>query len=1002
MTNKENNEKYKIKVNRITSENERNNHYSNYMSNDYSQIKKRVPNNTILCQLKFKPDIIINEYHQTSNNINTNINIKANLSKNTNQKLNANNNNNNAGYNTQHNNKRILFGNEKNNNVFTNKYNNNSQKIINTKKDNKKNINNNSDIFSPILNKKNANNNRDENYKKRNIHYIEEYKAKDPNKNYYRSPINNKNSNNIQMNSRGFNSNNNNNNRINNLNEKENNNPINNNLNYGRKNNAKSNKDINQQQNIVNDTSSNLCYKTFYNRRNNFSKENNSNIFFNNTNQTRNDSSVESLRDRKMKEMDSIVFASGNYINTIFNKRLKRKSNSSLIGNEYDNNSALSKLKYYRIKLFKEFMKHFEIFYSSYMRKLFLDFFDKIKSYKIHKRRDNNYIYDRKNRLKNNTTIERYGRSQSNLVNNRNDNNNYDGINILEVFKSSTMNDYYKAYNHLKKNRTKFRLFNSSLNELNNLSTSKSNYNINSAPRINKNSDNSSIKRNERNMTLISSNSKSPSFRLGNHTYINNDISFGYEGKNEDELFRNSKELNKKYEQIQRRRKISEIKRIKKHTNKSVDIDNIKMNEMKYLKIDKNLIENPNSNSIGRRNIKIRNKDDQLIKISSYDEDNNNYNGNFSYRNKNNENENIRNRNYNYTRKYYGNTNEKNVNLNQVKSNDDNYYINSNSNINSNININSNDNDKNINTYKKGSVISSLRKNRGRLFPRKEFLNMNVVEKNNNNNIHYGKYYNKNRNEEQNTQLVKDNKTFNNNKNQENELINNNEFFNKCKNNIYYSKNSKINFVPILIKNIITKDKRINITINYYTYLRMHNIIKRRFYHLAKSENISNCYIGVPKRKNNIRNMKLLLSSIKEEDVSNQNSKIYEESGTFGGNNLNLCEIKKSHYIQQKYELKYKQFKDIIEKILINKFMKSFFDKMKSIKGVNKINNNIQNNGYKRIYRKRGITNNNKYSGDTRINRFNKRIGINNNYKNYEDKIKKFRNKLIKFILGIK
>ena len=200
----------------------------------------------------------------------------------------------------------------------------------------------------------------------------------------------------------------------------------------------------------------------------------------------------------------------------------------------------------------------------------------------------------------------------------------------------------------------------------------------------------------------------------------------------------------------------------------------------------------------------------------------------------------------------------------------------------------------------------------------------------------------------------------------------------------------------------MTKDKRINITINYYTYLRMHNIIKRRFYHLAKSENISNCYIGIPKRKNNLRNMKLLLSSIKEEDVSNQNSKIYEESGTFGGNNLNLCEIKKSHYIQQKYELKYKQFKDIIEKILINKFMKFFFDKIKSIKDVNKINNNIQNNGYKRIYRKRGITNNNKYSGDTRINRFNKRIAINNNYKNYEDKIKKFRNKLIKFVLGIK
>ena len=239
---------------------------------------------------------------------------------------------------------------------------------------------------------------------------------------------------------------------------------------------------------------------------------------------------------------------------------------------------------------------------------------------------------------------------------------------------------------------------------------------------------------------------------------------------------------------------------------------------------------------------------------------------------------------------------------------------------------------------------------------------------------------------------------YNSNNNKSNEYINIKTNLPKYNNNIYYSKNSKINFTPILVKNIMTKDRRISITIYYYNFLRTYTIMKKRYFYLTESHNFSMCYIGVQKRKANIRNKKLLLSSIKEEEISNQNSKILEESGTFGPTNMNLGEIRKNHYILQKYEFLYKKFKDIIEKILINKFKKSFFNKIKSIKGVYKISNN--NSGYKRIYRKRGIWNNNRYSGDGRINTINKKNGI--NYKNYEDKVKKFRNKLIKYILGIK
>ena len=93
MNHAQSNDKYKIKVNRLSSDNDNLLQYSKYLKNDYPKISKIAPKNPILYKVKYKPEIIINEYHQTSNNINTNINIKTNKSKNNINQNNSRNNN---------------------------------------------------------------------------------------------------------------------------------------------------------------------------------------------------------------------------------------------------------------------------------------------------------------------------------------------------------------------------------------------------------------------------------------------------------------------------------------------------------------------------------------------------------------------------------------------------------------------------------------------------------------------------------------------------------------------------------------------------------------------------------------------------------------------------------------------------------------------------------------------------------------------------------------------
>lgn len=81
MNSNQNNEKLKIKVNRVSSDKGNSYPYTKYLKSNYPQISKISQKNPILYKVKYKPEIIINEYHQTSNNINTNINIKTNKPK---------------------------------------------------------------------------------------------------------------------------------------------------------------------------------------------------------------------------------------------------------------------------------------------------------------------------------------------------------------------------------------------------------------------------------------------------------------------------------------------------------------------------------------------------------------------------------------------------------------------------------------------------------------------------------------------------------------------------------------------------------------------------------------------------------------------------------------------------------------------------------------------------------------------------------------------------------
>jgi hypothetical protein len=143
-------------------------------------------------------------------------------------------------------------------------------------------------------------------------------------------------------------------------------------------------------------------------------------------------------------------------------------------------------------------------------------------------------------------------------------------------------------------------------------------------------------------------------------------------------------------------------------------------------------------------------------------------------------------------------------------------------------------------------------------------------------------------------------------------------------NRIISNKNN--NFVSILIKELSTSDKRINIRINYYEFIDKTKNSHNEYDFLQISENNSVTLVGgTPESKKYPSKLNFMLSSIKEEENSVQNSKFYDESETLG----NINENKKNYIIYHNNEIQVVNFIDAINNLLINIYKKIFMNNIK-------------------------------------------------------------------------
>ena len=502
MNKTKNVEAFEIRVNRLSTEREKLIPYCKYIKDDYPQLSKVVPKHSILYKAKYKPEIVVNEFHQTSNNYNNNYHIKA-----------SSNNIKNNSYNF----------NIKLNDDLKNTYNNTDYLNYNNKENNTKDIL----IFN----------------KSREI----------------KSPLNSRFSNKIIEVNR------------NNKNEK-----------------------------IFNTSKYNKYYKQkkvslgtidLFNSNNKFNTEGG-------------ETSVETINNSGNKINKTLFFSS--------KKKIPIQNSIKNTGNTID--LTFAKMEIYRIKLFLEFLKYFQKYSNNYIKNYKKIFFNEIKMQKTEKQ------------IVKNRTADNYFNKRINknffFVNNNNLNN--DDINTIEILKSSTTKDYYKIYTQLKKRKSTNSNLKNIFNSYNNTDSNDNNDNNNKnkniyslslsrrktknrniTQRINKNYDTSSFNKKIR--------CQSPSFRIGNRTFTNRDISFGKE-KSENELYRDSKELNKKFEQIQRRHKKINFfnKNMSILTNRSLDNQINISNELNQIKkyIQENKKESRNQNSF--KNVTSREKNNNL------------------------------------------------------------------------------------------------------------------------------------------------------------------------------------------------------------------------------------------------------------------------------------------------------------------------------------------------------------------------------------------------------
>ena len=157
--------------------------------------------------------------------------------------------------------------------------------------------------------------------------------------------------------------------------------------------------------------------------------------------------------------------------------------------------------------------------------------------------------------------------------------------------------------------------------------------------------------------------------------------------------------------------------------------------------------------------------------------------------------------------------------------------------------------------------------------------------------------------------------------------------------------------MPKLINEIKTNDNRIHINIFYYNYSSKNKTSFKKYNSLHEIKNFSMNLINNNDfiTKNRIKDIKSkkLLSSIKEEETSNLNSRILDESATpFNLDNINEENNSK--------ELIISQFINIIETILIHIYKRILFFRIKTINIVNKMDKILFNNDKKKnIYHKK-------------------------------------------------
>jgi hypothetical protein len=880
MSEKENIAAYQIKVNRIASEGEKFIPYSKYIKNEYPQLDKVVPKHSILYKAKIRPEIVINEYHQTSNNFNTNINIKTNQSECLNDNY----------FNTDIKDLDYIRSCRNSDIMNRNFYTENPTKyagLINKmnlsgKYKYKKKIDiNNSETFSSNLS---GNfNNQELDFKTNDLNkkehkLINSYIVHSPNDSY--------------------------------------------------KNNSNYNTNI---INDINDLKMNdsFLYNKFSNKTSKIKKVNNNKYLNKNTFSSYNSLKYNKYFRHKNLSIGFIDAFNNNKVNTegpetstelktngvkndtnnnnqnqmdFYPKRKMKKYLTDKINNK---DPSILKMEIYRVKLFKEFYKYFQKYFKSKIKPHLIHFIEKLKEKKIRnadsKSSFNYYIAKKRN--------------SSNIKNE---------INSTE-FKSATIKDYCQVIEEFNQqsNNNDIKNFRTINNDTNN--SSLSNVLKNKNIFLNNTQRNSCSGINNLKKKIREEYANSAPLCFIERKTVNLSENINYENNNQkiNELYRDSKELNKKYEQIQRRRK-------KSHT----------------LNLNSKLGKMSCNSSVESHKIKSSEESNELNEIKRYIQEMK------KHKNSNNlSNEKKKNLNLNKLSK----KEKTNNNIKEEIKNKDIVFQNNNNIINNKKNI------INSNHIKKYKLV-------------KVNINQNLInkpskDKNNNFKVIYYKIHNNH------------------------------------KNIIYYSKKRKTvhPLQSLIIKNITTKDKLINIHINYYFMVRKFKPSYMRYNSLKQAKNFSVTILGVDYMDKNELKLNFKLSSILEEDISIQNSKIYDDSDTL-------------HILDSK---KYLQFFEIFNNLILRKYKKNFMYNMKTIQLVYKINDifinkkeeindkycpnkDINNKNYKmnknrKIYsKKRGI----------KINKLEDNINLhinknesNKHYNTIKSKIDSLRYRLIKYSL---